>query len=474
MFILSLNNPGADAQINQTVYFMDRIPQSTLLNPAHQHDHNFYIGLPMISSMNVNGRTNFVSFSDLVYKHPQYDSLITFLHPDADIGEFTSKLKERNTVAPDLYTGILSFGFRVKKSYFSFNIAERASLRATMPKDLVLLGLEGNEQFIGKNADFSGIGADINYFREYALGYSHTIDERLSVGGRAKLLFGKANLSFTDNEIFLYTDPESYNMRLRSRFTMNFSMPVTLVKDENGDIDDVLAHFDRDDYDPGEFIFNSSNVGVAFDLGATYQLMDEIMLYASITDLGFINWKQDVHNLSMDGDFEYDGLDVSPAFDYTDDTEPGDNLLDTLKGLFSIDDNSDSYNRGLPARIYLGGTYKLNSMVSFGFLSRSEIYRNNLEQAVTLSASSDVGRWLSASLSYSAMNNSYNNLGLGLSLRGGPVNFYVLSDNVMSAFAPHRSKNVNLWFGFNLVFGKGIRGGDSELKKVDGSFHDPS
>ena len=443
-----------NAQTGQTLYFMETLPQSALLNPAYQHSHNFHIGLPMLSSFNLNAKTNFVTFSDLVFKHPQYDSLISFLHPDANLSDFTGKLKERNNIAPDLHLNILSFGFRMNGSFITFSVSERASFRATLPRDFILLGLEGNEQFTDRKADFSSFGADLNYFREYAAGYSRQVDERLTIGGRLKLLFGKANISFAGSDISLYNDPESYNTMLHSSLKMNMSMPVTLVKNENGDIDSMLFHFDRDDYNPMEFIFNPRNTGFAVDLGATFRLIEPLALYASVTDLGFINWKKDIYNLSMDGDFEFEGFDLSPLFDYSDDSDPEDNLLDSLKGLFRITDTRDVYRRQLPARIYLGGTYEVRPGMNLGLLSRSEIYQGGIEQAFTLSANAVLRRWLSASLSYSVMNNSYSNVGMGLALRGGGFQIYMLSDNLGTLFMPHRTKNANLWFGLNLVFGR--------------------
>lgn len=453
LMIFSGITGSVKAQVSQTLYFMDRIPQSSFLNPAFGHHHNFHLGLPMISSFNVNTRTNFVNFNDLFFKHPQQDSLISFLHPDADINDFTSKLRDRNKLASDFYANLLSFGVRADRSFFSFSISERASMRGMLPKDLILLGLHGNSQFAGKSADFSSIGIDLNYFREYAAGYSYQVDDKLNVGVRAKLLFGKANISFSDSDITLYTDPESYNMRLRSNFTVNMSMPVTIVRNEDGEIEEFEPHFGNGAYSPANFIFNSKNAGFAMDLGATYRLMEEVTLFASVTDLGFIGWKEDVYNITMDEDFEFEGIDLSAAFDQADDSKPADNFLDSLQGRFNLDDTRNSYNRGLPARVYLGGSYKLNQMLSFGLLSRSEIYSGGFEQAVTLSANSNIGRWLSASMSYSVMNNSYNNLGLGLALRGGGFQLYVVSDNLSTAFMPHRTKNAHVWFGLNLVFG---------------------
>ena len=452
LFLHAVLLTGLHAQNSQTLYLMDRLPQSSLINPAFQHHHNFHIGLPGLSSFNVNARTNFIGFNDLIFRHPEHDTLITFLHPDADISDFTSKLVNMNSISQDLHLNILSFGFRVSNSFLSFNISERSSFRADLPRDLVLLALEGNEQFMGLEADLSDFFADMNYYREYSAGYSYMAGERLSLGVRAKVLFGKAGLSFEGGAMDLLTDPVSYNTRLRSRFNLNLSMPVTLVKNEDGNIDEIRPHFDTDGYDPLDFIFNSRNTGFAADLGVTYNISRPFTLFASVTDLGFINWKEDVYNFSVDGEFEFDGINLSPLFS-DDESDPVDNLRDSLRSVFNLNDTQSAYSRRLPARVYLGGSYEVTQGLSLGLLSRSEIYNGSLDQAFTLSANSSIGRWLSASLSWSVMNNSYNNLGMGLALRGGGFQLYAVSDNLNTFLYPHRTKNVNLWFGLNLVFG---------------------
>ena len=444
---------GLQAQLSQTVYFMDRLPQSSLVNPAFQHRHNFHLLLPGVSSFNVNAGTNFLSYSDIIFKHHSYDSLITFLHPDADTDDFASGLNNRNSLGSDLNVNILSGGFRAGRSFISFNISERFSGQASLPGDLIKIALQGNQQFAGLTADFSGIGMDLNYFREYAIGYSYRVDKNLNLGARAKMLYGKSNISFDKKDISLYTDPETYNIRLRSDFTMNVSLPINVLRDEEGNIDDIRVHFDNDNYDPLDFIFNTNNSGFAIDLGGTYRIIEQVMLYASITDLGFINWEHDVYNFSMNGEMEFEGFDLSSLFDNDNESDPGSALLDTLKSRFGITDANDPYRRWLPAKIYLGGTYDLTSGINLGLLSRSIIYQGKLRQAVTLSANANAGRRLSASMTYSVMNNSYNNFGMGLSLRGLGVQFYVISDNLNTIIYPHMANNVNLWLGLNIVLG---------------------
>lgn len=451
MILLLLLAGSADlrAQMSQSLYFMDRIPQTGLLNPAHQQNHDLFIGLPMISTLNFNAGTNFARFSDMVFKHPQYDSLITFMHPDADPSAFTSILRTSNRISPDLYAGFISIGLRRGTSYFSLNIADRALLRTTLPEDFILFALKGNEQFVGRTLDFSDLGVEMTYYREYALGWSATVNERLDIGGRAKLLFGKANISLGGSKMNLFTDPGTYNISLESEFSLDFSLPVAVVKDEDGKNGGIRSHSDRDDYRLRNFFFNNSNAGVAVDLGVIYRLSDKTKLFGSLTDLGFINWKGDVHNYNMENNFVYEGFDFSQG------TGSGDHLLDSVWQLLQVDETKSSYMRRLPARIYLGATYEFHPLINLGLLGRSELYHNRIEQAVTLSANILASRWLSTSLSWSAMNRSFTNFGMGMSFSGRIFNFYIVSDNIIANFIPDRTRNLNLWFGANLVFGHG-------------------
>ncbi len=443
--------PPAAAQTSQTLYFMERIPQSGLLNPAYQHDHDFYIGIPMFSSINLNAKSNFASFNDFIFKHPQYDSLISFIHPDADTGNFTEKLKSLNTIAPELYYGILSAGYRRNNSYFRLDVSDRARARIDIPRDLAILALEGNEQYAGRIADISGFAGEMNYFREYALGYSYDINKWFNAGVRAKLLFGKADLSFSAGQMTLYTDPESYNLRLLSEFTMDMSMPLTLVTNEKGSIDQVDSHFRSRDYGRGKFLFSGRNPGIAFDAGAWFRISERSTLFSSITDLGYISWKRDAYNLSANSDFTYEGIDLSPIFDSGDGSDPVGNMIDTLKGLLTT--SAQAYRKALPSRLYIGGTYVHRNGINIGLLSRFDLAGNNPEKVVTASLMKDINPHLTASLTWSFMYRHYNNPGIGLTYRTGRLNIYFLTDNLSSAIVPRRNRSMNMWFGCNLAFG---------------------
>lgn len=440
-------------QVNNTAYFMNRLPQASWLNPAKMQEQRVFIGLPVVSSINLGVGNNFVSFNDVIFKSSVSDSLITFLHPEADRNAFISNLRDANAVNSDLQFSVFALGFRQGSQYFSFGINERFSMRGALPKDLLVVMLKGNEEFAGKEAVFSKLGFGLNYYREYALGYSREINNKWTAGGRVKLLFGKANAFLDKQDLGLYTDPDDYSLRLHSRFTLNASMPLSIEYDEDGDISSIAFRFDDDDFTAGDWILNPENKGLALDLGVTFRPLEALTLSASLVDLGYINWSKDVYNFSMDGELDFKGLDISPIFNKDNDIEVFQNFLDSIADIFAITDTRNAYKRSLGSTLYVGGEYQIKPRLRLGLLSRTGFGTDHVEQAVTLSANWDLTNFFGASASYSMMNNTYANLGAGLYLRGGPFQFFVISDNINAIFAPHKIRFANVWFGMNLVFG---------------------
>ena len=51
------------------------------------------------------------------------------------------------------------------------------------------------------------------------------------------------------------------------------------------------------------------------------------------------------------------------------------------------------------------------------------------------------------------MNNSFTNLGLGISYGRNPIQLYVVTDNIFGFILPLSTKNVNLRLGINLNLG---------------------
>jgi len=448
------------AQDSQTLYYMNRVPQSTMMNPAMQPACNFYLGLPVVSSLQLGVGNNRLGLTDVIMKHPTEDSLITFLHPDAEFNttDFLNKLGENNFFYEDFRTDLLSFGFRLNTWYFSFNLSERLSTSINYPKDLMSLILEGNSQFTNTNADLTYLGVNSSFYREYGLGIAKEINQTLSVGIRAKILFGHANITsdYKENSFTMYTSRDS--IYLDADATVNTSSPLIATTNTDGDFSgfELPAYIENSQTDSLiDLALAHTNMGLGIDLGVYYKPIDKLSLSLSIIDLGYIKWKkEDVTNIDLKGSYSFTGIDVSNDIGGIDSLDSGfDSMLDSLTNSFTISNTSESYTTGLGAKVYVGGSYALSKKFDLGFLSRTYFFNSNINQAFTFSANVRPINGLSASLSYSIMNGTYNNIGFGLVLGGAPLQLYIISDNASAALWGHKTSSFNLRFGLNVAFG---------------------
>ncbi|MEE4198048.1 MAG: DUF5723 family protein [Bacteroidales bacterium] len=456
LFILdSLNST---AQNSQTLYYMNRIPQSNQMNPAIQPKCNFFFGLPALSSLQVGIGNNQYVMSDVIMQHPTQDSLVTFLHPDAEFNksDFLSKLGNNNSFFQDFQTDLLSFGFRLNSWYFSFNLSEKQSLAINYPTDLMDFALNGNKNFIYQTTDFSNLRVNANFYREYGIGVAKEINSNLFVGVRGKILFGHANIETqNNNQLGLYSSRDS--IYIHADAIVNTSSPLIATTNAEGNFDgfEAPAYLENAESDSLiDLALLHQNMGLGIDLGIYYKPLDDLALSLSIIDLGYIKWDKDVTNLELKGSYSFKGVDVSDEIGADESEEdPFEQALDSLENSFTVSNQSSGYTTGLGTKIYLGASYFVSPKFDVSFLSRSYIYNNYFNQAFTLSANLRPVNGISASLSYSIMNGTYNNIGLGLVLGGAPLQLYVVTDNVSAAFWGHKTSSVNLRFGLNIAFG---------------------
>ncbi|MCA1746644.1 MAG: DUF5723 family protein, partial [Bacteroidales bacterium] len=73
--------------------------------------------------------------------------------------------------------------------------------------------------------------------------------------------------------------------------------------------------------------------------------------------------------------------------------------------------------------------------------------------SATASANMHIAEHFHASVSWSLLNNSFMNAGLGVAYTGMGVQMYAVSDNVVGLFRPLDTRSINLRLGMNLMFG---------------------
>ena len=449
ILITLFTNYNGFAQQDFTLYNMEAIPQRMYSNPALiPTQSRVNIGLPIMSSHYLNFSNSGFKYSDLI-KHSG-DSLAV------DYENMLSKLSANNYFSSAFQPDLLSFGFKIKKNYFSFNATEKINFQVRYPKNFMELIWKGNGGLLGQEVNLN-FGANFIHYREYALGFAREINDKLTIGGKLKYLYGMENVWTERFDVTLTTDPNDFSITARSNIKIN-----TSGLDTNS----------FDNFNFSNYAFKKKNKGLGIDLGGVYKLNDKITLSGSVIDLGYIRWADATttyQSNNPNGKFTYQGLDLNQLLnDSTNSTMKV--LADTLAKSFKIDTlHNTPYSRFLSTQIYLGGTYKLTEKINTGILFYGQIFDKSIHPGLALSYNQRVGRWLSFSATYSIYNRSYNNVGLGFALNPGAVQFYMVSDNLLGALFPQNAKNLHLHFGVNLIFGRKTkdRDGDGVKDKKD-------
>lgn len=461
-----------NGQQQSTMYFMN-LPQSHFLNPALRSTNGVYIGLPAISGINFNFNNNFLNFGDVFRFSSNGDSIISLLHPDFNTDGFLKKTAGRNFINPDIGIQIFGLGFSAGKDLYIFlDVNERISGSVTLPGDLFKLALKGNESFVGDKIDFSSLDMGVTYYREVAAGFSKDFGDRLRIGARGRMLMGIATMSM-ENRNMSITVLDDYSHRMNTDATINISGPVTVVLKDDNTIDDILV--DEKKLEDPAFYLSPDNFGLGIDLGAVYKFGTGLTLSAALNGLGYISWKRDITNLKGGNEFVFTGFDLSGVikgekeFD-----EIADRLLDSLKNSFTASNESKPFTTPLPPALTLAASYNVTPALSVGLVSNTLLKAGGVKTSMMLSANANLGSSLSAGISYTAINRSYDNLGLGIAFRAGPVQFYTIADKIpvmynrliinqgddgddLKLILPDKWNILTLRVGMNLVFGNKIR-----------------
>lgn len=464
------------AQNSQVLYFMD-LPQNHLVNPAFRPSNRIYVGLPGITGVDVTVKNNIFSFSDFLPEGREInEATIPFLNSDFDTEGFMKGLKERNYFEPDGMVQLLGVGFSPQIDndlYMFLDIIDHVSGGMVLPRDFFRLAFEGNGNLGGQSFDLSETRMNAMYYREIGAGASKNITPRLRFGAKARVLFGMASANLRNYGLNLTVNDEDFTNTLEANMALNISGPVNVVTDDRGRIEDVDIDDDRfnDDREIMKFLTNTRNAGFGLDLGAEFAATDRLKLSASITDVGFIKWTSDLTTLETTGTITLSGLDLQDVYNGTatfDDVTGS--LIDSLKNSLVAVNDPARFTTKLPVGFTVGGKFDLNEKFSVGLLSYTQISDRQIKEALTLSGNMNLGNTLTATLAYTACNNSYDNLGLGIGVRASVFQFYFLCDRVPlnwkrtggsgeEIFLPAGWNTLHARLGMNLVFGN--RGNDN-------------
>ena len=464
VILLCASFASLSAQFSNTYYHMFGVPQSNQLNPAFQPNCNGYLGLPVLSPIRFDLELP-VAYSDVFTYNSTLDQFVTFMYSSEYQQKFLDALGDNSTFRFELGAPLFSTGWRKENMYYTIDFTERMDFGFTLPADMAGFLINGVDATNPDRLNFSGFGPNFKYYHELAVGASFNSDDEFQIGLRAKLLLGLVNLKTDESDVSLRTGTDEWS--LDSRMALKLTVPYldNLPIDSDGTLlIDSLGNMEEDDIfgfpdDPMDLlrtpdgiktILGLKNPGFALDFGFNYRPVEKFSISASAVDLGVIFWRNQAYQFTQSLEYSFGGLEMSLNEDF----DAAQELLDSIENSLKFTAEQKSYAALLTGKVYYGFAYEPTEKVRLGFVGRTRIYNYNFSNQFTFSANVMPISMFSASVSYSIYDGVYHNLGLGLSMRLGPLNLYFITDQAPSMYLiPQSINSLNFRLGMNLAAG---------------------
>lgn len=438
---------GASAQTpNRSGYFTDNYTYRYQLNPAFANEKGFF-SLPAFGNFNLATQGN-VGIDNFLFVRG--GKTVTGLHPDVSSKAFLGDLKNRNRLGLNGQMGIISFGFNAFHGYNTVSFGMKYNMEFSMPKSIFSLLKNGLQN---RDYDISNFDAHADAYAEIALNHSHQINSKLRIGASVKFLIGALNLDVNMNDAHLTLRQDRWTAMTNAKIQANIvglKYKTSTYHPNSGPDREYVSGAELDGIGVGGY-------GLAFDLGATYQLNSDWRFSLAFNDLGFISWKNNVvastrgnrtFNLN---DYALDPDNMDGSFDAI-----GDNIAE----LYQLDDLGDrgSRTRAIAATMNVGAEYifPLYRPLTFGLLNTTRIAGDWTWTDFRLSANVQPHKCFSAGINYGygTFGSSFGCI-LNFSVTG--FNLYLGMDHTLGKLAKQGiplNPNAQFSFGINFPFAR--------------------
>ena len=447
---------SASAQNLHTGYFTNDFLYRHEMNPAFDNE-NSYFSIPMLGNVNVKSMGNF-GYENIIRDNPLYPNhsdkeLTTFMNPYLS-DQLKGFSKGNNKVNAQANVSVLSAGFKKFGGYNTVELNVRAMAYGKIPYEL----LEMAANTSNKNYQIDDIAFMAQSFTELAFGHSRQINERLRLGAKAKVLLGIGQASVEMNDVTadlisqdkwtIHGDAQAHvsvkGFKYESEYKEYESRPSSYQRINDVDVDGV----------------GINGFGLGVDLGGIYQLSNDLQLSASLLDLGFISWSNDMYATNVEKEFVFDGFHdidfVKNKANHA--THQVDKYSDQVSDFYNLKDMGDKGSRltTIGATVNLACQYTIPSyrQLKLGALSSTRLQGKHTWTEARVSANIEPLDWIDGGISIAA--NSYTtSLGWIVNFHPKSFNFFIGMDHLMGKFSKEMiplSSNASLSLGFNITW----------------------
>ncbi|MEJ5352641.1 MAG: DUF5723 family protein [Melioribacteraceae bacterium] len=286
------------------LYAVGKNPANLFQDSSSISEMNLSIPIPHLS---FSAGTNFLSISDYNY---YFGTKVTGTNNELNGRKLTEDDKQNlknifqngSSIYSDI--SIQSIGIKIQPSKkigaFGFSVIDRISFSLTIPKSLITLFLDGN--IPGQIYNFSDAKFNAWWLRKTSVTYSNKINF-------LKGLYIGASVNFVSG--YFYSKVERLNTEFKTvegnALSGKSDYLIYLAASEDFNI---RYNFDKRPKKNFTFSFfpKPAGYGIGIDFGLTSRVSQKFTFTLSFTDIGSINWYNNVAELSSKNSFYIDDL----------------------------------------------------------------------------------------------------------------------------------------------------------------------
>jgi hypothetical protein len=417
-------------------WFLKNHPGNNSINPAELPAFKGFFAIPALGNHSYS-----VVSSPFTLNHMMTDNKLEL--NTAMMDKMAANAWANNIVVSEMEIPMIGFGFSAGKNFFSLTIKNSITSSVDFNKDVFALRYGLQEYWsLGQNRSFDARAAvDISAYNETALTFARPLGDKISIGVKLRMLHGF--LSMKTNRMKMAIDQRPTSIHISPDIHFVSSFPGEIIEDENGNIESI----EIDDVSFSN-IFNSDNRGWAADFGITFKPLDRLTLGASVTDLGKLNWGNNIVSYTMNTNFEISESVIGSNDDYWDDLQEA--MNENLK--FKYDE--PSYSMKMNTRLNLTAKYDLTQKLTLGGLGTAHNLPEGWKTTLSLGANFHPARWFEGALFYTMAYNTMDNVGLGVNFNFGAFNIFAATENIIAAVDYKNANYLSARAGINLLFGR--------------------
>jgi len=365
------------------------------------------------------------------------DKLRQGINTDEEYLDLVRSMVDRRSFNLRLETDILSFTARTSEGFLNFRIRENvffsASIRGPVSGFMIKPEIQSIE--VGQ---VQNVPLMIIHYREYSLGYSSPSEHQdFSWGARAKLYYGKG--VFSSGISGSVENVADYHY-----FKTNGYGKMSMPGEESGTLNISSSII-------SDYLLNSGNTGVGFDLGFRLRLGSKLSLTFSALDLGKIYWKNNLTSKDFKSQSLLDETKLSTkienGIEIVSKTKDSISFENKFTHLFRVDNRQQPFKTSLPVTLYSGVKYQLNRKLSLNFVDRYISLRNMNHNSMMLSTALNMNRKFAMNVGFEVIDQDKFNVPLAFLFKRNFGQAYIGTDNLIAFLSPYSARYSGITFG---------------------------